>query len=475
MSEREQALREIDAGPGDRIRIVKAGKIYEGILMPRHAFSSPDVVTIKLDSGYNVGLSIEDAELSLVEKRGPHPQQARKASFDPDKPSVALLGTGGTIASYVDYETGAVHPARTSEEIMCSVPGICEVCNIESEVIARKLSENITPGDWAAIAESAAEKLNRGADGVIVAHGTDTMGYTAAALSFMLQDLSGPVVLVGSQRSSDRPSSDAFQNLVAAARMATTDLGEVAVVMHAEPSPGLCAVHRGTRVRKMHASRRDAFRSIDSRPLAFVDDTVRFIGSYRRKTAGETRVTADIDDNVALVYAHPGLHENDFAAMTEGRDGVVVAGTGLGHVNEELIPVIRELTGNGVPVVMTTQCIWGRVMNPQLRNVAAVMIHADLPPFAKPGQTIHITVSSIGNAGSLRGASLLMTPLKGADGQTYAMAQGNLVVGGLGAEGRDGRSSPLSRRSAPQHRSSSLTTGVMPTAFIKRTASRAAS
>jgi len=361
MSEREQALRDIDAEPGDRVRVVKAGNTYEGILMPHHAFSSPDIITVKLDSGYNVGLSIIDAELSLVEKRQPRQRESQEASFDPDKPSVALLGTGGTIASYVDYETGAVHPVRTSEDIMRSVPDICEVCNVESEVVARKLSENMTPDDWTAIAKAAAEKLNRGADGVIVAHGTDTMGYTAAALSFMLQDLSGPVVLVGSQRSSDRPSSDAFQNLVASARLATADLGEVAVVMHAEPSPGLCAVHRGTRVRKMHASRRDAFRSIDTRPLAFVDDTVRFIGGYRRKTAGETRVTADIDDNVALVYAHPGLHENDFAAMTAGRDGVVIAGTGLGHINEKLIPVIRELTADDVPVVMTTQCIWGRV------------------------------------------------------------------------------------------------------------------
>lgn len=77
-------------------------------------------------------------------------------------------------------------------------------------------------------------------------------------------------------------------------------------------------------------------------------------------------------------------------------------------------------------------------VNPQLKNVAAVAIHAELPPFAKPGQTIDITVSSLGNAGSLRGGSLLMTPLKGADGEVYAIAQGNLVVGGFGAQGGDG-------------------------------------
>lgn len=361
MSELETALRAINAESGDRIRILKDGKTYEGILMPHHAFSGPDIVTVKLDNGYNVGLSVEDAELSLLEKQQPRPPKEQQAPVDPEKPTVALLGTGGTIASYVDYETGAVHPARTSEEIASSVPDICNICNLDAHIVVQKLSENMVSADWMNIATVAASKLNHDAGGVIVAHGTDTMGYTAAALSFMLQDLSGPVVLVGSQRSSDRPSSDAFQNLVAAARTATTDLGEVAVVMHAEPSPGICAVHRGTRVRKMHTSRRDAFRSIDTPPLGFVDDAVHFTEEYRKKTSGGTQVAAELNDNVAFVYVYPGLGEDDLRAITEGKDGVIIAGTGLGHMNEALIPCIREITANDVPVVMTTQCIWGRV------------------------------------------------------------------------------------------------------------------
>ncbi|MGC9307821.1 MAG: Glu-tRNA(Gln) amidotransferase subunit GatD [Thermoplasmatota archaeon] len=361
MNKLEAALREIDAEPGDRIRVVTDDRTYEGVLMPHHAFSGAGIVTVKLDSGYNVGLSIEDATLSLLEKQQSGQPELREAPMDPEKPTVALLGTGGTIASYVDYETGAVHPARTSEDIASSVPDIFDVCNVDAAIVAQKLSENMVPADWTNIASVTAEKLNNGASGVIVAHGTDTMHYTAAALSFMLQELSGPVVLVGSQRSSDRPSSDAFQNLVAAARVAVTDLGEVAVVMHAEPSPGVCAVHRGTKVRKMHASRRDAFRSIDAKPLAFVDTDVHFTGAYRRKTDGDARVAAELNDNVALVYAHPGLDEDAFAAMTEGRDGIVIAGTGLGHLNEELIPSVRELTSSDIPVVMTTQCIYGRV------------------------------------------------------------------------------------------------------------------
>ncbi|RMS65191.1 hypothetical protein ALP65_01090 [Pseudomonas aeruginosa] len=94
--------------------------------------------------------------------------------------------------------------------------------------------------------------------------------------------------------------------------------------------------------------------------------------------------------------------------------------------------VIVELTDGGVDY--SFECVG----NVQLKNVAAVSVHADLPPFAKPGQPIDVTVSSIGNAKSLRGGSLLMTPLKGIDGQVYAVAQGNLVVGGFDAEGRDG-------------------------------------
>ncbi len=361
MSELERMLREIDAAPGDRIRVVTDAETYEGVLMPHHAFSGPDVVTIKLDSGYNVGLSVEDAELSLIEKREMREREVEEAPFDPAKPTVALLGTGGTIASYVDYETGAVHPAGSTAELAFAVPEMFDICNVDADIVTQKLSENMTPSDWADIATAAAAQLNRDVSGVVVAHGTDTMGYTAAALSFMLHDLSGPVVLVGSQRSSDRPSSDAFQNLVAAARMATTDLGEAAVVMHAEPSPGVCAVHRATKVRKMHTSRRDAFRSIDTRPLAFVDDDVHFTGEYQQTTSGKTTAATALNDNVALVYPHPALDEDDFAAMTEDRDGVVVAGTGLGHVSEALVPRIEALTADGVPVVMTSQCIWGRV------------------------------------------------------------------------------------------------------------------
>jgi len=355
-------FKEAGAEEGDVIEISKNGETYRGMLMPHHAFSGDDVVVIKLENGYNAGIVVDEScSVRLVEKRKGRTRKAAERMFDEDKPSVSLLGTGGTIASYVDYTTGAVHPASTSEEIAISVPEIFDICNVDARVIFQKFSEDISPSDWVRIAEETANELNKGSDGVIIAHGTDTMGYTSAALSFMLKNLTGAVVLTGSQRSSDRPSSDAFQNLLAAARVATSDLGEVAVVMHGTTSAGYCLVHRGTKVRKMHSSRRDAFRSIDARPLGFVDDDVHLFPGYRKKSEGITEADTALNTNVSLVHFHPGMGVDEFSRITQGRDGVVIAGTGLGHVSSSIIPAIEEMVKEGITVVMTTQCVWGRV------------------------------------------------------------------------------------------------------------------
>ena len=114
--------------------------------------------------------------------------------------------------------------------------------------------------------------------------------------------------------------------------------------------------------------------------------------------------------------------------------GLVVGLDGTGDQTTQAPFTVQSLEAmlNKLGVTVPTN------VNPQLKNVAAVAVHAELPPFLKPGQTIDITVASIGNAGSLRGGSLLMTPLKGADGQVYAIAQVNVVVGGLGVSGKDG-------------------------------------
>lgn len=275
---------------------------------------------------------------------------------------VSILGTGGTIASKIDYNTGAVHPAFTTEELFNALPELKEVAEIKTKLLFNILSENMTPKHWRKIAGEVAGEINNGADGVVVAHGTDTLAYTSAALSFMLRDLTRPVVLVGSQRSSDRPSSDSAENLISAARVACTDMAEVVVVMHASSSDGRCFIQRGTRVRKMHSSRRDAFRSINAVPLGeVVDGRVEFHGDYRKAKKGKVGVDERLEEKVALVKIHPGISQKTLSKIIDGSKGLILEGTGLGHVPEYLFPVIEDGINAGKPMVMTTQTLYGRV------------------------------------------------------------------------------------------------------------------
>src|SRR5688572_16800452 len=285
------------------------GTAFEGLLMPRHAFSGADIVTLKLPSGYNVGLLATGARVEVLEASKPRPVPAVALSEDPSKPTIAFLGTGGTIASFVDYRTGGVSPATRPEELAAAAPELSRFCNVRAEVVFNMFSEDMQPEHWTRIAERVAWHLNNGARGVVVPHGTDTLHYTAAALAFCLKDLKGPVVLVGSQRSSDRPSSDAAQNLLAAARVAaTTDLGEVVVVMHASTEDTRCAVHRGVRVRKLHTSRRDAFQSVNVPPLGSVEgEAVTLAQPYRKAGKGPTRSDATWDERVSMIVSYPGL------------------------------------------------------------------------------------------------------------------------------------------------------------------------
>jgi glutamyl-tRNA(Gln) amidotransferase subunit D len=261
----------------------------------------------------------------------------------------------------VDYRTGAVHPALTAEELAFSVPGLAEVYNLRAEALLSVHSEDLTPRHWAQIAGSVAGHLEDGADGVVVGHGTDTMGFTAAALAFMLPELSGPVVLVGSQRSSDRPSSDAVENLKDACSVATEDLGEVVVVMHGDHSDESGTVHRGTRVRKLHTSARSAFRSVNAPPLGTVTGGEVTWSSDHRPRSGGTVLDDRVEEGVSMVLAYPGIEPELLATALDGKRGLVISGTGLGHITMRTLDVIREATSSDKVVVMTSQCLWGAV------------------------------------------------------------------------------------------------------------------
>jgi glutamyl-tRNA(Gln) amidotransferase subunit D len=241
---------------------------------------------------------------------------------------------------------------------------MAEVCQVDAKVIFSIFSENMRAEYWQSLAEEVADRLNAGDEGVIVPHGTDTMGYTSAALAFMLDDLPKPVVLVGAQRSSDRPSSDAYSNLVSAARFCVdSDAAEVFVLMHESISDSSFAVHRGTRVRKMHTSRRDAFHSINEGPVARMDMEGRIekLSPYRKKSSSKTRLKKNLEERVCLLQFYPGMSPNAFDSFLSQHRGAVIAGTGLGHVSKELLQVISRHSKQGTPVVMTSQCLNGRV------------------------------------------------------------------------------------------------------------------
>jgi glutamyl-tRNA(Gln) amidotransferase subunit D len=362
---------------GDRV-LVRDGRIeLIGVLMPRSELEDDAHIVVKLPDGYNVGVSIGSIELQRAPDQEPtRPQpEAPLPSPNPALPQVSIISTGGTIASRVDYRTGAVSPALSAADLYQAVPELGELANIRTEILFSILSENMSPKHWSSIAEAVYRQIRAGAQGVVVTHGTDTMGYTAAALSFALRNLPVPVILVGSQRSSDRPSSDAALNLKGAVSAAAyAPFAEVGVLMHATPSDDLLVIHRGTRARKMHTSRRDAFRSVNSRPLAFVRDGKIDVGpaagtgvdggvAYRLRGApGEFELKPHFDEDVVLIKSFPGMPPDIFDPIIHrGFRGIVLEGTGLGHVPDKVFHQVRRAIDSGLTVVMASQCINGRV------------------------------------------------------------------------------------------------------------------
>ncbi len=357
-------LKEAKVDIGDFIEVNSKKGLFCGILMPHHEFSGHDILTIKLDTGYNIGIAINDnTRIKLVNKGEKPNKKEEKMEYESGKPKISILGTGGTIASYVDYRTGAVHPAMNARDLAYSVPEIAKMCDIRAKVLFSIFSEDMEVEHWQKLARETASELNSGAKGVIIPHGTDTMGYTACALSFMLRNLSGPVILVGSQRSSDRPSTDANLNLISAAKLAVdSDLGEVVVVMHGETSDSRVLIHRGSRVRKMHTSSRKAFRSINNEPLGTIKDgKIRLVAPHKKRQEGTVEVYDKMEKKVALIYIYPGIDREIFDYIIDNYMGIVIAGTGLGHAPQKLVKSIKYAVSSGIHVVMTSQCLYGGI------------------------------------------------------------------------------------------------------------------
>ncbi|MBN1944313.1 MAG: Glu-tRNA(Gln) amidotransferase subunit GatD [Bradymonadales bacterium] len=342
--------------------------VFSGIILPRSENADQYHVVIKMASGYNVGIRA-DTITRIVQRgfREAHYQiPEREFPRDESKPNVVLFGTGGTIASRLDYRTGAVIPAFSPGELYGSVPELADICNLRTEKLYSVFSENMGPQQWVGLAGKVGEAIRQGADGVVIGHGTDTMHHTAAILSFMVQNPPIPVVMVGSQRSSDRPSSDAASNLVnATLTAAKSDIAEVMVCMFGPTSDLYDLLHQGTRVRKMHSSYRSTFRTIGDVPLARVDrNGVKPIRTDYNRRRADRQVTIDpaFDDRVSIVYYYPGMKPDIIESLIDnGYKGIVIAGTGLGHVNQPLYPVLKRARDMGVHVFMTVQTLWGYV------------------------------------------------------------------------------------------------------------------
>ena len=350
----------------DIIHITTNKTELEGILMPRSESSALDFIEIKLENNYNVGIHVSDIKnIKKVGKREAKYKIPEKAfPYNKDLPKLQLLGTGGTVASRLDYTTGAVIPSFTPSELFSAVPELAEICNLDCKVVFEILSENMKYEYWKKLAEKVKQAVDSGFKGVIIGHGTDTMSFTSAALSFMLKNLSIPVVLTGSQRSSDRPSSDAALNLINAAVVATSDIAEVVITMLGSPSHDYGLIHRGTLVRKMHSSVRNTFRTIDDIPIGMVKDRKikTFNNNYRKRGTTETTINTNFEKKVALVYFYPGMEKDiiDFY-IDKGYKGIVFAGTGLGHVSTDIYDSIERAIQDNITLLMTTQTIHGFV------------------------------------------------------------------------------------------------------------------
>ena len=353
----EKFISDNGAGVHDRVRIETESMVYEGLILPKHNFSEENIIILKLDNGYNIGVSTEGAKLSILSKAKVIESMVETKKKNKGLQNITILGTGGTIASFVDYKTGAVSPAITAEQLVNSVKALDEIANINAEPLFSLASEDMKPKHWEDMAVKVKEIHDKNNHGIVIGHGTDTMAYSAAALAFQLPEISNPVVFTGAQRSPDRPSSDAHLNLVGAAKTAMSDLGEICIAMHETTDDQNVAIWRGNRTRKAHSSMRNAFASPNEGPIGIVNDKIEWKRKYK-STSEKTTIKAGFDDNIGMVWSHPGLSVQDWENIVNGKNGVVIAGTGLGHINSELLDVIGKTTKN-VPVTMSSQCLSG--------------------------------------------------------------------------------------------------------------------
>src|SRR3989338_9079941 len=388
--------------PGDTVSIqLDDGIVQTGVLMPRPTLceTKEEMVSLKLKTGYNIGIKKSKIKsIHIIEKHKTLEAHKKAIPFHEKLPTVSILSTGGTISSKVDYRTGGVYADYTAEDFVQMCPELQSLANLKTQKVMSVMSEDMLPDDWKILAKMIYDELQTDVSGVVVTMGTDTLHFAVAAMSFLLGKINKPVVFTASQRSIDRGSTDAFMNLICAVKAAAQfDGAEVMTCLHGTTDDEYCLLIRGTKVRKMHTSRRDAFRPINALPLAkvFVDKRLEIIApEYRKKSSNRFSPEIHFEEKVALITIYPNIDPEiiDYY-LSKGYKGIVIAGTALGHVNtwtkKSMIPFIKKATDMKVPVVMTTQTLYGAVhpfVYTNLRKVSieagAIYVHDMLPDVA---------------------------------------------------------------------------------------------
>ncbi len=358
------------AKAGDIVKIKTIKEELKGTLLPS---LDPSLLLLKLESGYNIGISKKEVQQLRVEGKAKLEAFPSLKAKQKNLPGISLIVTGGTISSRLDYKTGAVKWLSKPEELLAVAPGMLNIVNVKKiEVPFLIGSENMVPKNWIKIAKIAAKLLNKKENkGIIITHGTDTLHYTAAALSFMLKNLNKTVILTYSQRSLDRGSSDALLNLTCSAHASLSDIAEVMLVGHATSQDNYCFAMRGTKVRKMHTSRRDTFRPINELPIAKIDEQgkINIINKEfkRRDEKKRVQVDATFSDKIALLKYYPGADPDILNYYINKRyKGIIVEMLGLGHLatsESEMnwLPLIKKAINKGIIICAAPQTIYGRL------------------------------------------------------------------------------------------------------------------
>jgi L-asparaginase len=292
-----------------------------------------------------------------------------------------LIQTGGTLTMERSTKEGPLKPASSIKEIVNRFPELKEFGKIDTLTLFNIDSTNMRPSNWLTLASVIDNNKSR-YNGIVIAHGTDTMVYTACAISFMIQNAGIPIIFTGSQLPAIHAASDARLNLINAFRVAELGLPETLIVFGTQ-------ILRGVRARKLSVFDLEAFVSVNDRKFGEIGLTIRIMGTPLKQK--KYRYLPNICEKVFALRIFPGLPAGTLLTLVDqGLRGIFIEGYGSGNVpsgDYSIIPEIKEATQHGVAVVIGTQCLFGKVdlsaydMGQQALDVGAIPSY-DMTPEA---------------------------------------------------------------------------------------------